>query len=118
MTMPVRFQADADLHYPIVVGLRRLQPAIDFQSADEAGLRGLSDEAVLALAAQEGRVLVTHDARTLPATFAQRLAEGQRNAGVIIIPKRTSYRAAIEALLLVWEASDAQEWIDLLDFFP
>lgn len=59
--MKIRFQADADLNEEIVSGLIRQEPSIDFQTADEASLRGLSDEDVLQKAAQEKRILVTHD---------------------------------------------------------
>ena len=56
-----RFQADADLRQAIVTGVIRRQPSLDFQSANEAGLQGLKDPEVLAFAARDGRVLVTHD---------------------------------------------------------
>jgi len=58
----IRFQADADLNEDIVAGVRRREPGIDFQTAEEAGLRGLVDERVLELAAADGRTLVTHAA--------------------------------------------------------
>ena len=51
--MKIRFQADNDLDQRIVVGTRRLDPAIDFQSAPALGLHlGVPDGQVLALAAQ------------------------------------------------------------------
>jgi Domain of unknown function (DUF5615) len=65
----VRFQADADLNQHIVTGILRREPRVDFQTATMAGLRGLSDLDVLALAAREGRVLVSHDWRTMPQAF-------------------------------------------------
>jgi predicted nuclease of predicted toxin-antitoxin system len=43
---------------------------MDFQTAQEAGLRGLPDPEVLACAADDRRILVTHDRRTMPAHFA------------------------------------------------
>jgi hypothetical protein len=49
----LRFQADADLNEDIVKGVLRREPGIDFQTATSAGLRGLSDLEVLALAAVE-----------------------------------------------------------------
>jgi predicted nuclease of predicted toxin-antitoxin system len=67
--MKVRFLADADLNRAIVTGLLRREPAVDFLSAQEAGLRGMNDAAVLALAAQQKRVLVSHDVGTMPAHF-------------------------------------------------
>jgi hypothetical protein len=61
--MKVHFQADADLNAEIVAGVLRREPSIDFQTADEANLRRFPDPEVLALAAQENRILVTHDRR-------------------------------------------------------
>lgn len=61
--MKIRFQADADLNEDIVSGVRRREPSIDFQTASEAGLKGLHDAIVLELAAREGRILVSHDRR-------------------------------------------------------
>ena len=75
--MKIRFQADADLNAEIVAGVLRREPGIDFQTADEARLRGLLDPEVLALAAQENRILVTHDRRTMPRHFADYLLHPQ-----------------------------------------
>jgi hypothetical protein len=51
----VRFLADASLNHHIVAAYRRREPVIDFLSAAEAGLEGISDSEVLALAATDGR---------------------------------------------------------------
>ena len=48
----VRFLADADLNRAIVTGVRRREPSLDFLRAQAAGLRGMNDSAVLALAAE------------------------------------------------------------------
>jgi len=69
--MKARFQADADFSHRIVSAVRRREPAIDFQSANVLNLRGLDDPEVLALAAQEGRVLVSHDLTTMPDHFRE-----------------------------------------------
>ena len=64
--MKVRFLADYDLNAEIVDGLLRRESSIDIKSGFEAGLQGVSDPDVLGMAADEGRVLVTHDHRTMP----------------------------------------------------
>jgi hypothetical protein len=84
--MFVRFQADADLNVLIVRKLLRREPDIDFQSATQAGLTGLNDPEVLALAARRGRILVSHDEATMPRHFAefisnQHSAVGERIEG-------------------------------------
>ena len=115
--MKVRFQADADLNEEIVAGLLRRAPEIDFQTASEANLRGLPDPEVLALAARENRVLVTHDRRTMPRHFAD-FMQTQACPGVIIIAQNVSVNDAIEELLLVWAASTHEEWANLIADLP
>ena len=115
--MRVRFQADADLNEDIVAGVVRREPRIDFETADEASLRELPDSQVLALAAQENRILVTHDRRTMPRHFADFIIN-QRSPGVLIIAQKVSVSVAIEELLLIWAASDTEEWINLIVDLP
>ena len=115
--MRVKFQADADLHQPIVEGVRRREPSIDFKSSNEAELPGLADPTVLAKAASEGRVLVSHDFRTMPGHFFRFIAEA-RSPGVILISQDLSIGQAIEGLILVWSASDPEDWINRLEYFP
>jgi hypothetical protein len=99
--MKIRFQADADLNEDIVLGLTRLEPEVDFQTATEAGLRGLVDPDVLSHAAQAGRILVTHDRRTMPTHFAAFILNNT-SPGVFIIGQNLSVRAAIDELSLIW----------------
>ncbi|AFY32866.1 DUF5615 family PIN-like protein [Calothrix sp. PCC 7507] len=113
----VRFQADADLKQAIVAGVIRRKPNIDFQSANEAGLEGIKDSEVLAIAAQDGRVLVTHDRKTMPTEFGQFIMS-QKSSGVLILSQSLPISEAIDTLILVWEVSTAEEWIDQIMSLP
>jgi predicted nuclease of predicted toxin-antitoxin system len=115
--MKVRFQADSDLNEDIVTGVVRREPMIDFQTASEANLRVLKDPEVLALAAREDRILVTHDRRTMPRHFADFIFN-EKSPGVMIIAQKVSVNVAIEELLLIWAASDAEEWTNLIVDLP
>ena len=115
--MTIRFQADADLKQAILTGTLRRQPDIDFQSANATGLEGKKDREVLAIAAQDGRVLVSHAQRTMPAEFGKFIMS-QTSSGVLILSQKLPVRDAIEALILVWEASAAQEWINQMMSIP
>jgi uncharacterized protein with PIN domain len=68
--MRPRFQADADVNQKIV-GLRRRERIIDFESAHAAGVIGVPDSEVLRIAADRGRILISHDRKTMPAHFAR-----------------------------------------------
>jgi len=113
----IRFQADADLNEDIVAGVRRREPGIDFQTAEEAGLRGLVDERVLELAAADGRILVTHDRRTMPREFAPATFIIARTSPGLVSQK-TSVLEAIEDVVLIWTASEAEEWVNRIVTIP
>ena|SRR6266511_6101538 len=115
--MKVRLQADADLNQNIVRAVRRHAPAIDFQTAHEAGLHGLDDQAVLAQAAREDRILVSHDRRTMPSHFANFITT-RTSAGLVLISQHLPIIQAVEDLILIWEASEAEEWVNRLDSLP
>lgn len=115
--MKIRFQADADFNEHIIDGIRRRNPIIDFQTADEAGIRGLPDPDVLAFAASEGRILVSHDRRTMPTHFAN-FVSSQHSPDVVILAQKLSISHAIEELLLMWEASETEEWVDAIKWLP
>jgi hypothetical protein len=113
----IRFQADADLNEDIVAGILRREPRVDFQTAGQAGLRGLDDVEALAIAAKDGRVLVSHDRKTMPAHFAEFL-RSSASPGLFIVSQKTDLLSAIEALLLVWAASEAEEWVNTICVIP
>jgi len=115
--LKLRFQADADLHVPIIKDLRRREPSIDFMTANEAGLAGIDDWAVLALAASNSRVLVSHDVSTMPEAFF-RFIQKQPSPGLILISQELSYREAIEGMLRIWSTTEAEDWQNVLSFLP
>jgi hypothetical protein len=115
--MPVRFQADADLNQVIVFAVLRRVAAVDFRTATSASLTGLKDQDVLAVAARDGRVLVTHDQATMPRHFAE-FVRSQHSPGVIVIPQHLPLREAADDLILIWTATDANEWTDRIAFLP
>ena len=115
--MKVRYQADADLNEDIVSGVLRRVPEIDFQTADELELANLPDQDVLALAAQDGRILVTHDRRTMPTHFG-RFIEKQKSPGLIVVSQKTDILSAIEDLILIWAASEAEEYVNVILTIP
>lgn len=111
------FQADADFNHKIVAGLRRREPAVDFQSAGQGGVIGKPDPEVPAMAAQGNRVLVSHDRQTMPGHF-KRFIETQSSPGLVIVSQDLEIGQAIEELLLVWAAFQAKELENAVIFLP
>lgn len=115
--MNLRFQADNDLDQRIVTATKRLDSAIDFQTAPALGLHNVGDLDVLVLAAREGRVLVSHDRRTLPGHFRAFIASHE-SPGLIIVSRRLPIGRAAELLHLLWAASDASEYTNIIYSLP
>jgi hypothetical protein len=59
----------------------------------------MSDLDVLALAAAQNRILVTHDFRTMPRHFAEFLATGDVSPGVLLVKQRTP----LASVIYVWD---------------
>ncbi len=115
--MKVQYQADADLNQTIVLATVRLEPGIDFRTAEQAGLEGVEDPEVLATAAASGRILVTHDRKTMPRHFASFITENQC-PGVIIVSQKLPVSLAAEELALIWALSEPAEWRNRICAIP
>jgi predicted nuclease of predicted toxin-antitoxin system len=115
--MRVRFQADADLNLVILLALVRREPVIDFQTALKADLSRHTDPEVLAIAAAQGRILVTHDQRTMPRHFAEFIAT-ITSPGLLVIPQHLPVSTGVEDLMLIWGASEAEEWTNRICYLP
>jgi predicted nuclease of predicted toxin-antitoxin system len=113
----VRYQADADLNEDIVTGVCRRAPEIEFQTAYEARLSGVKDSEVLALAAREGRILVTHDRKTMPGYFGE-FIKSHKSPGLFIITQNAELLLVIEELILIWSASEAEEHVNSVRALP
>jgi hypothetical protein len=98
--MKIRFQADADLNQIIVKAVLRQEPSLDFQTAQEGDVIGLSDPQVLLRTAESNRVLVTHDRKTMPQHFADLIVNTQ-SSGVIIVPQSMPIRTVVDDLVLI-----------------
>ncbi|REJ40406.1 DUF5615 family PIN-like protein [Microcystis aeruginosa] len=81
------------------------------------GSPGIKDPEVLTIAARDGRVLVTHDRKTMPTEFGQFILS-QTSSGVLILSQNLPIGEAIDAIILVWEASTTEEWINQIMTFP
>jgi Domain of unknown function (DUF5615) len=115
----VRFLADEDLDADIIRGLHSREPAIDILDVKTAGLRGIADPEILELAAREDRVLITHDRNTMTRYFHDRVAAGMPAPGMFILPQQSAaIGAIIESLLLVWMASQSDEWRNQMVYLP
>ena len=110
--------ADENLNNDIVRGLRRRKPNIDIVRVQDVGLSGADDQAVLEWAAQEGRVLLTHDVSTLTRYAYERVRAGKSLPGIFEVSRNLPVAAVIEDLVLLIECSLEGEWEGQVRYLP
>lgn len=76
------------------------------------------DPTVLAWAARERRVLMTHDINTIPHFAYQRVAAGASMPGIFEVRDSIPIGQAIEDLLCLAECSRDGEWEGQVIFLP
>ena len=105
----LRLLADENFKEQIVNGLRRRIATLDIATARGAGLVGKLDPDVLGWAALEGRVLMTHDTRTMGRFAYARVEAGAPMPGVLEVPDLLPIGQAIEELALVVALVEPEE---------
>jgi hypothetical protein len=113
-----QFLADHDLNEIIIHSLWRREPTIVFGKLREVGLDRKPDEEVLAFAAAGGLIVVSHDVNTMPAAAYDRAVNQKPMGGLLMVHQGTPFAAIIDDLLLIWAASEAEEWVNQVMFLP
>ena len=114
----LRFAADENFNGDIVRGLLRRNPKLDIVRIQDVGLSGADDTSVLQWAADQGRVIVTHDISTLAKHAFDRIAAGQPMPGVFEVRSVAPIGQAIDDLNLLAECSLEGEWEGQVRFLP
>ena len=114
----LRFLADENLNNNIVRALRRREPALDIVRVQEVGLVGKDDPTVLAWAAKELRIVVTHDVSTMTRYAYQRVALGEPMPGIVEVAFGAPLGIVIDDLLLLATLSENDEWAGRVLYVP
>ena len=117
MSRPL-FLADHDLNEHIVAGVLRCEPTIKFLRVRDLGMGKRSDQEILEYADREELLVVSHDVNTMPAVAYDRLLAGQSFPGLFMVPQTVPVGLAIENLVLVWAASELDDWENQVVFLP
>ena len=106
----LRLLTDENFNGDIVRGLLRRQPDLDIVRVQDVGLAGADDPDVLAWAAENNRIVLTHDRATMADYAYERLATGEGMPGVFILNDRFPVGQAIQEILLTVACSEQAEW--------
>ena len=114
----LRFAADENFNNDIIRGLLDRNPDIDVVRIHDVGLAGVDDPSVLSWAAQEGRILLTHDVQTMTHYAYERVKSGKPMPGVFEVSRKIPLGVVIDNLLLIVECSHEGEWEGQVRYLP
>ena len=114
----LKLLADENFDNTIIRGLLRRKADIDIVRIQDVDLSGADDPTILAWAAQESRVLLTHDVATITRYAYERVTEGQSMPGVIEVSLEAAIGQVIEDILLLLECSLEGELEGQVQYLP
>ncbi|ALF55656.1 hypothetical protein ACX27_26905 [Nostoc piscinale CENA21] len=109
---------DENFDNTIIRGLFRRNPTLDIVRVQDVGLSGKDDPTILEWAAQEERILLTHDVATITRYAYDRVRQGQSMPGVIEISTDAPIGQVIEDVLVLVECSQAGELEGQIQYLP
>lgn len=114
----LRLAADENFNHDIISGLLKRNPEVDIIRVQDVGLAGADDPTVLAWAAAENRVLLTHDVQTMTRHAYDRVQAGKPMPGVFEVNRKIPLGVVIDNLLLIVECSLENEWEGQVRYLP
>jgi predicted nuclease of predicted toxin-antitoxin system len=114
----IRLLADENFDNNIIRALHRENADVDIIRVQDTQIYQADDSRVLEWAASEGRILLTHDVRTMPHYAYERVRDGQPMLGIIAVHRSAPIGKAIEDLLIALVASEVAEFEGQVLFIP
>lgn len=114
----LRLLADENFNGDIVRGLLLREAKVDVVQLPDIGLLGEDDPEILAWAAANNRILLTHDRATMPDFAYERILAGEPMPGMFVLNDRHPVGEAIQEILLLAECSEHSEWSNRIVYLP
>jgi hypothetical protein len=116
----VRFLLDENLPPRLKPAIARYPFQIDLLRVGDPGAPslGTSDPDILQYVQTTQRLLITNYRESMPAHVAAHVANGGYHWGVLRVRPGTAIRQIADEIALIWEASEAKEWLNVEDWIP
>lgn len=115
----IRLILDAHISGPVVGEALKENGHDVFPVDQHPELEGLSDRNLLALATEEGRVLVTANVRHFLPLLTEMSARGESHSGCILIPRSIrseDFGTIISGIRDALEGTSQEDWIDRVEW--
>lgn len=114
----LRFLADENFNNDILRGVLLRLPEWDMVRVQDVDLSGAKDPDILEWAAREGRVLLTHDVRTMTASAIARINAGLPMPGIVAVSKSLLIGKVIEDILLLAQCGREGDYEGQVEYLP
>jgi len=98
--------------------LLRVKPDLDIVRIQDVGLFSADDPTVLEWAANENRILLTHDVTTITKYAYERVDAGKYMPGVVEVSRKVPLGTAIDEILYITEVCDHGELEGQVIYLP
>ncbi|PSB43232.1 hypothetical protein C7B67_24095 [filamentous cyanobacterium Phorm 6] len=118
--MKIRFLLDENLPPKLKSAVLNLQPEIDILRVGDsnAPTLGTLDSEILIYLESSKRLLVTDNRKSIPGHLEEHWAAGGQSWGLVWVRPSGSIGRWAETIHFIWETTEAEEWIDKLDWIP
>ena len=110
--------ADENFRGAIIRGMFLHQRDLDLVRVQDVGLQGQDDPTILSWAADNERIVITHDRATMPNFAYERIANEEIMPGLFVVNDRLSIKQAIDELLFYAMYTEQQEWNKKVLYIP
>ena len=114
----MKFAADENFDGRILEGLLERLPDLDIVRVQDTEMYQRPDNILLEWLANEDRVLLTRDKRTMPNYVSERINKGKYVAGVVIVKNNISIGTAIDELEYLLDAGEPEDFHYQIHFIP
>src|SRR5262249_32670542 len=118
--MKVKYLLDENVDLEYRFQLIRHNPTLTVWAVNDPGApaKETPDPDILRWCEEHDFILVTNNRRSMPRHLADHLAEGRHVPGIFILNPELSLGETIEELILIAEATFADEYADHISYLP
>ncbi len=106
----IKILADQNFNGRILRGLKSRISDLDCVATYEIGIQKYTDYDLLTFAAQEKRIILTHDSKTFPNFAYEKIAIGENMCGVLIVSDQCAIGQAIDEIEIALICTSESEW--------
>jgi hypothetical protein len=114
----VKLLVDENFDNDILRGVLRLHPEFDIVRVQDVGLLAADDPTILEWAAQDNRIMLTHDVQTMTHYAYERVKDGLPMPGIFEVDRLAPFGKIIEDIITLVECSKEGEWEGQVRYLP